>query len=311
MMKTLHGFKWWIVAGLLCAVWVPFMAYQQHRASERYRDNRALYCAAFMMTEQQKIACEEEKASADDYLPWGYKLFKWPEGITAWAIILTGFAIAWQGDQTRRAAVATERSVAVARRQNDMMKDRERARIEIKPGTLLLEDEASPYWNLVGDVKVRNLGSSRAYINQFQMDIIWCDSDTPPLSPDFSVRNNILEESFIDPTEDSDDPILPRTHFFDTAKINLEWFAAAIYEGRIKVFMRGICEYETVGTEYGKYVAFEWRPSSSGLMSSLYNNTPPTTNSDKIRSGYWNTMMERELDRGPKDHRPEEHRQPI
>jgi hypothetical protein len=107
MLKRLFLFKWWIAAGLLCAVWVPFMAYQRHRATEEYRDHRATYCTAFMATEEEKIACEEEKENADDYLPWGYKLFEWPEGITAWAIIITGFAITWQAIETRRSAEAS------------------------------------------------------------------------------------------------------------------------------------------------------------------------------------------------------------
>ena len=67
-----------------------------------------------MASEDQKIACIEERASAHDYLPWPYELFSWPEGITTWAIIATGFVIAWQANETRRAAQAGEESAKAA-----------------------------------------------------------------------------------------------------------------------------------------------------------------------------------------------------
>ncbi len=59
------------------------------------------------------MACEEEKANADDYLQWGYKLFEWPDGITAWAIIATGFVIAWQSYETRKSAEAARDSIRI------------------------------------------------------------------------------------------------------------------------------------------------------------------------------------------------------
>jgi hypothetical protein len=65
-------------------------------------------------TVEQKKACIEERASARDYLPWRYELFSWPEGITTWAIIATGFAIFWQAMETRRAAVATKKAAEAA-----------------------------------------------------------------------------------------------------------------------------------------------------------------------------------------------------
>jgi hypothetical protein len=43
--------------------------------------------------------------------PWWYKLVAWPEGITAWMLVLTLAAIVWQAWETRRAADATEDAV--------------------------------------------------------------------------------------------------------------------------------------------------------------------------------------------------------
>jgi hypothetical protein len=96
-----------------------FMAYQQHRAADKYKNHRAEYCSALTATAEQKKACIEERTSARDYLPWRYELFSWPEGITTWAIILTGFAIAWQSYETRKAAesmvVGTKASIEAQR----------------------------------------------------------------------------------------------------------------------------------------------------------------------------------------------------
>jgi hypothetical protein len=43
--------------------------------------------------------------------PWWNVLLAWPEGITAWLLLLTLSAIVWQAWETRRAAKATEKSV--------------------------------------------------------------------------------------------------------------------------------------------------------------------------------------------------------
>lgn len=78
-----------------------FVAYKQHCAAEKYKAHREQYCAALMVSAEQKKACAEEGAGARDYLPWGYNLVAWPDGITTWAIIFTGFVIAWQAWETR------------------------------------------------------------------------------------------------------------------------------------------------------------------------------------------------------------------
>jgi hypothetical protein len=104
--KKLFGFRYWIGGALVGIALISFVAYEQHCAAEEYKHHRAEYCSALIATAEQKKSCIEERASAQDYLPWGYELFRWPEGITTWAIILTGFAIVWQSNETRRAANA-------------------------------------------------------------------------------------------------------------------------------------------------------------------------------------------------------------
>lgn len=159
MLKKLLGMKWWIIAVLLCAIGIPFMAYQKHGATKQYRDNRATYCAAFMSSEDQKIACEEEKASADDYLQWGYELFEWPDGITAWAIIATGFAIAWQSSETRKAAKTSRDAIIL----------QHRPKIVVRSLALVQHDSGTFDIKLV----IRNSGATKAHIAEWQFDILW------------------------------------------------------------------------------------------------------------------------------------------
>jgi hypothetical protein len=50
-------------------------------------------------------------ASSSDCAPCWHVLLTWPEGITAWAVIFTLFAIAWQSAETARAAKAAQMAI--------------------------------------------------------------------------------------------------------------------------------------------------------------------------------------------------------
>jgi hypothetical protein len=59
--------------------------------------------------------------------PWWYKLLAWPEGITAWLLILTLGAIVWQAWETRKAAIASEVAAAASLKQANHLIASERA----------------------------------------------------------------------------------------------------------------------------------------------------------------------------------------
>lgn len=106
---------WLLVIGSFVGIaFIVFVAYRQQRAAELYRLQRGEYCSSLLASSEQKKACKEEHTSAADYLPWGYKLVAWPDGITAWAIIFTGFFIAWQAYESRRAAVSSANAAHAA-----------------------------------------------------------------------------------------------------------------------------------------------------------------------------------------------------
>lgn len=156
------------------------MAYQQHRATNKYKNHRAEYCSALAATAEQKKACIEERTSARDYLPWGYELFSWPEGITTWAIIFTGFVIAWQSWETRRAAEATKDATDLAR----TMQKKERAQLSIERISTVGESPEEPR---PGIVVITNQGPIYAFDVSCQMNCFvsreWDLAAIPKLFP--------------------------------------------------------------------------------------------------------------------------------
>jgi hypothetical protein len=121
----------WLASGIFIIAAAVFVAHKQHSAAEEYKRHRTEQCAAIRSSwapEQQK-SCTEEGSGLKDYLPWWYELFTWPEGITTWAIIGTGFVIAWQSNETRKAARATEDGAKASLLSAQALVNAERARM--------------------------------------------------------------------------------------------------------------------------------------------------------------------------------------
>jgi len=74
-----------------------------------------------------------------------YEFIRWPEGITALAIILTLGAVAWQSDETRKAAKAAQIAVHTANRslalQEDTAKRQLRAYLVVRNSRLILHED--------------------------------------------------------------------------------------------------------------------------------------------------------------------------
>lgn len=149
---------------------ILFVAYKQHDASEKYKAHREEYCASVGTIPQQK-ACQEEGANASDYLPWGYNLISWPEGITTWALMLTLAAVILQ---TRAYRQSSERQL--------------RAYVVVELVTLLNVAEAPdhiaekdrtlahlhyPNSGPVAELKIKNVGQTPAYQLQHWGDICY------------------------------------------------------------------------------------------------------------------------------------------
>ena len=66
------------------------------------------------------IEASQDAEAGKPHPQWWYKLLSWPEGVTAWAVLLTLYAIVWQSWETRRAADATRDAAQAALKQSDI-----------------------------------------------------------------------------------------------------------------------------------------------------------------------------------------------
>lgn len=121
--------------------------------------------------------------------PCWYILFAWPEGITAWAIILTFAVIGWQADETRKAAIAAKESAEAALKQTDYIVAAERAWLLLdgeKTGQLFLvpaESQPSPKKQPIHcQITFKNSGNTPAHIVDWQFDLRIGDSSMKPPS---------------------------------------------------------------------------------------------------------------------------------
>ncbi len=117
--------------------------------------------------------------------PFWFRVFTWPEGVTAWAILLTLFAIAEQTKQTRKAAEAALVSANAANTQIQMMFEKERARLTI---TTPDESESMMVWpdkkKQMGSFRInlKNVGGTAAFNITASYDSFASESDSIPHS---------------------------------------------------------------------------------------------------------------------------------
>lgn len=111
-------------------------------------------------------------------------LLKWPEGITAWAVILTLFAIAWQSAETARAARATETAVGEAAKQTELSRmaliAQFRPKIAVRsvrfdpPTVADFDARSNPVWMI--EICIVNAGDTVAHIKACEANSFWRDN---------------------------------------------------------------------------------------------------------------------------------------
>ncbi len=171
-MRMLLRLRYWLIGAITFIIGVLFVAHEQHRATEKYKAHRAEYCATLSASTEQKKACEEEGASAKDYLPWWYVLVAWPDGIAAWGLLLTLGAIAWQAVETRRAAGASADSAKAALEQAKIARQALRLQFRPKLGVRSISLEESENSFHV-KVVIANRGGLPAYIHGGDITLSW------------------------------------------------------------------------------------------------------------------------------------------
>ena len=229
--------------------------------------------------------------------PWWHKLVAWPEGITAWLLLLTLGAILWQAWETRKAAVATADSanaaygsVRFAEAQWEMMKDKERARIEIKTTDgLNLERIGEGFWHLKATIRIRNLGATRAYIRHGAGELFVAKSGEET-EPQLDTWNSLgLEEDFIDAFSANVSPVLRSFYFFGPDGENLADYAAGVYEGRFATRLYGVIEYETLGLRFRRSFGYTWlgNENPENFGAAITGATPAENDEERVSYGFW------------------------
>ena len=156
--------KWFCSFALIASAIVP-MAYEQHHAREKYQIKSQADCVVLAVSIEEKHSCAKEAQSRKDYAPWWYVLVTWPEGITTWAIIATGCVIAWQSNETRRAAKATQEQAKIA---NATLVAQFRPRIVVRqmrldpPSVTFYERRNDGKWKII--MQLANVGGTDATI---------------------------------------------------------------------------------------------------------------------------------------------------
>jgi hypothetical protein len=102
--------------------------------------------------------CDKCQEDTERNFPSWYRLVSWPEGIGAWAVLLTLLAIAEQTSETRRAATGAVDAAEAARQTIQLTKHMQRGRIGI---VARLVDENIP--NLIR-ISGRNIGSTNVKV---------------------------------------------------------------------------------------------------------------------------------------------------
>jgi hypothetical protein len=106
---------------------------------------------------------QEDVSDTQQDTPGWYGFFRWPNGTTAWAIILTLLAIAEQTTQTARAAQATEAAVTTADKtfslQENTAKRQLRAYMVVKNARLFLHPDGT----VEPTFELDNCGQTPAY----------------------------------------------------------------------------------------------------------------------------------------------------
>ena len=283
---------------------VIFVACKEHKAAQEYERDREARCAIVFSSPQQQDTCKHERDSPNNYLPWWYVLVAWPEGITTWAVIATGGFIAWQGYETRKAANASADaanaaygSVTYAEAQWELMKEKERARLDVKSGGSLEVDRLLDLWGVNATIRLRNIGSSRAFIVRSAGAMIIKDEGGTPVRELNDFETLTFPDQFLDP---NNAPIeIPLSVFPNgstSQKNTISEIADELHAGRKTIHLYGFVEYDTLGMRFRKDFGYIWKSfgNLSGLVGMLGDTGGIRTAEQRIADGYWTTDPERD-----------------
>jgi hypothetical protein len=188
-------------------------------------------------------------------------------------------------------ANAAYASVAFAKAQWELMKEKERARLDIQADSATVE-ENDPYWHLGGTLKARNIGQSRAFIIQSFAKLV---VKAPHADyPDYELYGQIpFADSFVDPDPSNAFAIL-NFAFFPEGEDKIRFLAEDLHASRRSLYLYGFVDYETVGMRFRKEFGFVWKViDPAWYLGGLTGEEMPLTDARKITFGRWTIDGER------------------
>jgi hypothetical protein len=193
-------------------------------------------------------------------------------------------------------AMAADESAKASLQQIQLMKSKERARLEIKAGSVQVENLGEKIWDLKTKLEFRNLGPSRAYITRSSgaltviRENVQQSTDEDVIDSPLSLPDSFLDgmSSTIDvpfwywPLPQGDNPP------------DMKAFAAEFKKGTVAIHLRGFVEYETIGINWHRDFWYILEFNSIGRM--LLGNPEPETDVERITQGWWAVEQEEEYE---------------
>lgn len=269
---------------------ITFTAYREHKASDKYKVACQNYISRVTAGSVNQRTSTEECQDPKEYMPWWYALIAWPDGITTWALLATLAAIIWQAVETRRAANATAEaanaaygSVTYAQIQWKAMKEKERARLEVRAGSFKI-NQLAQYWHVKATIEIRNIGSGRAFIarNAGKLVASPIGSTVPDIDDFWSLS---LPEPFIDPSSDPIEIPLHASPSEEHMPADLNDFTRDVLASRLTLRLIGFVEYDSVGARWRR--EFRYSRDLVDVTGALMGTPEPLTDKERVLRGWW------------------------
>ena len=173
-----------------------YVAVQDERATQQSAQ-KAEHLGSGVEASSDANHAKEHIRNSEGNTPSWFGFFRWPNGTTTWAIVLTLLAIAEQTRETRRAVIASLRPESIIRG------------IDLIPGEYIdIPGGAAPgiqkgYKPWLIKCQIANIGGSSARITEgnFTVDIIEKQSGNLPVFPPYDETRNWLKKQVINPGE--------------------------------------------------------------------------------------------------------------
>ena len=262
-----------------------YVAAKDKQAAQDAAQKAAHQNSTVLSTKSNEDHTQEYIEDAERNLPSWYGFFRWPYGTTAWAIILTLFAIAEQTKHTAEAADATRQSVGAIRQQTTLLADSvaaaqksadafvnsQRARLAV----IFTEQQPSVF-----RFHAKNSGKSPALIMFFTVRFRVLESgQTLPLRPDYLDEEEDWsgEEEWVLPDKMANLEINGALERLDLSETSLQFSADerhALKTDKSRAYFYGYVRYRETVSREDKFTRFRYACFYTGEGYFLLRDRP-------------------------------------